>query len=208
MKLQPATFVLNVALGSIFLFSCAAAPARGPAGTTKAEGGHQSVSIYLGERGLDKGDWAPVEDQTSLGVQYSAQGTEAKLGWEIGFFASSDDTTINFMGTPFDVKGSTTELYGGASKTFGESGQTVRPFIGGGLTFINAEFEASALGLTASDDDNSIAPYIHGGLSFAISDSASFGIDLRKVIASDVELFGVDADADYESFSVLISFSF
>jgi hypothetical protein len=147
---------------------------------------HQ-VTLYLGQRSLDEDNWSPVEDQGAGQLEYSQENADDAIGWEVGFGGSSKDDTLG----GFDVTGSTGELYGGVRKSFGSG--NVRPYIGGGLSFINAKVEVGS----ASEDDSSVAMYLHGGVQFLLGPSFALGLDLRALFGSDITIAGVNGDADY-----------
>jgi len=158
-----------------------------------ADEGLQKLSVLIGQRSLDEHDWEPLEDQPCLGVEFSSESSGAWVGWEIGFAASTDDD--NVLG--IDFEGTTTELFGGVKKTFGESTAAVRPYVGAGVAVINADLEGEFMGLSASDDDTGVGGYAHGGFFWVVTGTFSVGLDARILAGTDIELFGVEGDADY-----------
>ena len=157
------------------------------------------VTIYLGQRSLDESYWAPVEDQATFGVEYAREPAGSTIGWEIGLLGSADETTV----IGFDVEATTGELYGGVRKTFGSG--VARPYVGGGLSFINAEVDVAGLG---SADDSSPAAYAHAGISFDVTSSFFLGADLRLLFGSDMTIAGVSGDADYAQLAIHLGWSF
>lgn len=183
------------------LSSCAsvAVPQGTPAGgPPRAEPEHQ-ISLYLGQRSLDEDLWAPTEDQAAFAIEFSQGGTPEGVGWEVGFAGSTDEGSV---GIGVDFTGTTGEIYGGLRKSFGSG--NVRPYVGGGLSLIKAEFE----GLGVSDDDTSAAGYLHGGVEFLLGPSFLIGLDLRTLFGSDIDLFGVSGDADYVQGAVTFGWRF
>jgi Outer membrane protein beta-barrel domain len=190
------------ALSLAFLGSCMSVPAaqHAPDGSVPppAAPSHQ-IALYLGQRSLDTDNWSPVEDQPMFGLEYSQQSSPESLGWEVGIAGSKDDSTL--LGV--DVTGSTGEIYGGLRKTFGSD--VVRPYIGGGLSFIKAKVEASG---AASEDDTSPAAYLHGGVQFLVSDGFFLGLDARLLFGSDITIAGVNGDADYGQLALALGWRF
>ncbi len=184
-----------LSLGS--LASCAAVAPAG-AGQVTPPPYENRFSLYLGQRSLDEDDWEPVEDQLAIGFDYSHEGAGSAIGFEVGLFASGDDDEVGAV----DVEGQTLELSAGIRKTFAE-GSRFRPYVGAGLAVINAEVEAGG-----TDDDTSLAGYAHGGLGYQISDTFLIGVDLRLLFGSDLEIAGVDTDADYGQLAVVLAVSF
>lgn len=189
---------LAICLASLSLASCAAVQTKIPAQDSSAARANR-ISLYLGQRDLDEGDWSPVDEQATFGVEFAQEKPGSMVGWEVGLMGSSDDDTV----AGFDVTGSTSELYGGVRKSFGEG--VVRPYVGGGLAFINGKVDVSGVG---DDDDSSAAGYAHGGIDLAVSEVVHLGLDLRLLFGSDITLFGVNGDADYGQLALVLGFAF
>ena len=189
---------ISMCLTFLGLASCAALPSGGPVQGPSAANENR-ISIYLGQRSLDEDDYAPVEDQATLGFEYSQEAAGSAFGWEVGIMGSSDDDRV----AGFDVEARTGELYGGIRKSFGDD--AVRPFVGGGLAIINSEIEVVGAG---SDDDSSFAAYLHGGVALAVSESFLLGLDLRLLFGSQLEIVGIDTDADYGQIALFLGFGF
>lgn len=177
------------------LSSCMSTPAvmptqaaRGPDNVVPLAGQPRSqLAFYLGSRSFDQDLWSPVEDQGVFMFEYSHQDGPDAFGWEVGAGFSGDDD--DFGG--FAMEARTGEVYGGIRKTFGS--ETVRPYLGGGLSLIRAELDVGG----ADDSDTSAAAYLHGGVQFLVSPTFFLGIDIRGVFGSSIDLGGVDGDADY-----------
>ncbi len=189
--------------------SCAASPSHTDAGSTTRAGSMADASssefhanriaIYIGQRSLDEDDYEPVEDQVTIGFEFAHEHPDSVVGWEVGLMGSADEGEFG----AFDVEAATGEIYGGARKSCGSG--TVRPYIGGGLSFIRSAFEVEGFD---DVDDASLALYAHGGVRFDISPAFSLGLDLRGLFGSDLELAGVDTDADYGQFALFAGFGF
>ena len=169
--------------------SIAQAPPATRPGASPAPAPRQNrVSIYLGERKLDKSDYEPVYEQAAYGIEVVHESLNSAFGFELGVMGSNEEDNAG----GFRVKGETRELYLGARKTLGES--VMRPYFGGGISFIRSDLEIVG---TGEDDDASPALYLHGGLSIDASDAFFIAVDLRGLMGSDIELFGSPGDADY-----------
>jgi opacity protein-like surface antigen len=171
------------------LSSCMSAPAaQVPVGRgSNSMEPRGQLAIYLGARGLDQGLWSPVEDQGVFGFEYAHQDSPEGFGWEVGLTGSGDEG--KFAG--LDVRGRTGEVYGGVRKFFGTD--TVRPYLGGGLSAIRAELDVGG----SDDSDTSLAAYLHAGVEFLISPTFFLGIDIRGLFGSSIDIGGVNGDADY-----------
>ncbi len=189
---------MKLALVLVFaLASCASIPGSRPDESADAASANR-LALYLGMRGLDEEDYEPVENQFTMGLEFVHEPVGSAIGWEIGLLGSRDEGEQS----GFDVEGRTGELYGGIRKSFPT--ENVRPYVGAGLAYIDSEFEVSGVG---SDDDASIAGYLHGGVQFDLSESFFLGIDVRYLLGSDLEIVGVDTDADYQQYALVLGFS-
>ena len=154
------------------------------------------LSLSLGQRSLDN-DYKPAEDQIAFGIGLSQQTPGSALGWEFGLLGSYDEDPA----AGFDIKSSTLEVYGGVRSTLARDDSPVRPYIGAGGALITAYYE----GLGTDDSDSSPAVYAHAGVEIEVSQVMAVGIDLRGLFGSDIELFGVNSDADYTQLTVFLS---
>lgn len=185
-------------IASLSLAACAAVPSSPPIQDTSGFRDNR-ISIYLGQRQLDEDEWSPVDEQPMFGLEYSRETLDSAVGFEVGIMGSSDDDDVG--GVDFEVN--TGEIYGGVRKTFGED--VLRPYVGAGISFINLEADVSGFG---EDDDGSPAFYAHGGLAIAASEAFMIGLDLRFLIGSDLEVAGIDTDADYVQLALMIGIGF
>lgn len=178
----------------ILLASCATVPATSatPAASIQATDWHDNrVAFYIGQRSLDD-DYSPVEDQAAVGFEFTHEGSDSAIGFEAGVMGSGDDHSSD--------EGSTGELYAGMRKTFGRD--TVRPYIGAGVSLIGVDLDAGAI----DDDDSSATAYAHVGVTIDVTSVVFVGIDARALFGSDVTLDGVDTDADYGQIAFVIGF--
>ena len=163
-----------------------------------------SLSFYLGARGLDEEYWDPTEKQGVFGVEFSRQGADDFLGFELGIMGSTDTADV---GT-FDVRGSVLEIYGGLRKNFDMPVTGLRPYVGGGLAIVAAEAEASIGPFTDSVDDTSLAGYLHGGIVYVFDFGFQLGVDVRTLFGSELDIGPVVADADYEQVALVLGLAF
>lgn len=192
------------------LTSCAAASGArvSPSLAPPSDAGVRALSIHAGTRSFDEDDWAPVEDQLAFALDYAAQSAGAAVGFEVGASYSADEDDIFVPGFgEFDAEATFVELYAGVHKSF-ETGQGVRPSLGAGLTLVSAEVEVAQGGSSASEDDETLGFYLHGGVGFPIGERIEIGADLRAVLGAELDIAGVDADADYLQATAFLAFRF
>ena len=183
---------LHAVLAGLLLSSCVATGSQGQAVE------HRRVSAYIAQRMLDSNDYAPVEDQLTLGADLSMQTEGSVVGWELGLFHSADSSRA--AGVDFD--GQTTEISGGIYKSLGDGG--VRPYLGAGLCLIRSEVEANG----SSADDSSVGAYAHFGIAWPLSESFEHGFDARTLFGTDLQINGVETDADYVQLGLVMRFGF
>jgi hypothetical protein len=159
-------------------------------------------SFLVGTRSLDEDLWAPVEDQVTLGGEYSAVNKESGVGYEFGVSVSGDSAEVG----AFDVTGTLLEASGGVRAEFG-SGE-LRPYIGAGVALVNAEIEAEGAGGTATEDDTSVAGYAHAGFNVPFGERFFMGLDARMLFGSDIDFGGVNGDVDYFQLGVVFGWTF
>ena len=147
-----------------------------------------NVNFFLGQKSLDENEWAPVDEQGEFGVMVDFGERSWPVNIALDFLVSYDEVTE--FGIIFE--GLTTEFNGGIRKVW-EVGSYFRPYIGGGLALVSAEFQATDF-VSVTDDDNAMGIWLNGGVYWTLGRSFNIGLDLRYSTA-DVTLFGVDADA-------------
>ena len=153
-----------------------------------------NANFILGQRGLDKDFWTPVNGQAVLGVQvdfgkeawplHLETGTQISVGYEEDFIGDSD------------VVGSVSELDFGVNKTWVTKGAT-RPYIGGGLAAVGGSYVIEVPGDDIDDHDGSLGAYFHGGAFWRLGSRFNIGVDGRFLVGSKITLFGEEGDADY-----------
>ncbi|MCE9594068.1 MAG: porin family protein [Planctomycetes bacterium] len=159
-------------------------------------------TFLVGARGLDEDLWEPVEKQLVLGGEFSAVSKENGVGYEFGLSVGADSDEVGSI----DVTGTTLEASGGLRVEFGTD--DVRPYVGVGVALINAEVEADDGSSTVSEDDTSVAAYIHAGVDVPLSERFFIGLDARALLGSDIDLGGVNGDADYFQIGLVFGWIF
>jgi opacity protein-like surface antigen len=212
----------SISLPLFFLFaSCATVPAfysstalldfqngEEAAGPNLSEGSGQSAVLYLGERSFG-GDWSPVDEHSSFGFALETPGVGGGMGLEIGVFLS-DDSGFFFspmLGTIVLAEVDTREVFVGFHQRAQTEGSTT-PYFGGGLAWIDGELTYSGSGGVLSASGSSIGFYVHGGVRVQVGEGVAIGFDYRILRGTDVEIFGIEIDADYEQLAFTLSSGF
>ena len=148
-----------------------------------------NVNFTLGAKALDKDDWEPAEEHGEFGINVDFRRQEWPVNIAIAILGSAGDGDIEGI----NVDGATSELRFGIRKIW-EPNEIMRPFLGCGLEFISAEFEASYLGSKVSDDDTGAGIWLCGGIYWTLNNSFNLGFELGYS-TGEITLFDEDGDA-------------
>lgn len=156
-----------------------------------------NVNFFLGAKALED-EWEPTEEQTEFGVEIDFRQKDWPVNIAIDISGASGEGSIGI----FDYESRTSELNIGVRKIWDKSPQ-VRPFIGGGISFISGEFEWSSLG--TSEDDSAMGFWVGGGVYWALTEHFNLGLEL-KVSSAEITLAGLDVNAGGGHFGLLIGY--
>ena len=164
-----------------------------------------NIDMFLGQKNLDKDDWEPVEEQGEFGIEVDFREKDWPVNIAIDVLASSDDQSIidPFFGQ-VDLEGKTTEFNIGIRKIWDES--SVRPFIGGGLSYIRAEAKVTIPGIGSnSESDTGVGIWLGGGVYFTLGEHFNLGVEL-KYSDANVTIADVDVAAGGTHFGLLAGY--
>jgi hypothetical protein len=168
-----------------------------------------NVNVLGGSRMLDETDWEPVDRQLVVGLDVDTYKPRSGIGAEMGFQYATDSgsTDIPSQG-PADIDGENIELYAGARKTFPLFNDRFYPYLSLGITWIDSTFDLSLPNGSTSDGGDSFGVYIRGGFYWNFAGNWHVGLDLRRVIGTEIDILGVSTDADYFQPAVFLGFAF
>ena len=169
--------------------------------------------IDIGQRSLDN-SFDPVNDSSVLGVQVDIRQPNDSLGFERGFFHSSESKTENVAGVGnVDFNSASSEFaIGGRWKLSSIIGD-LRPVLGAGLSAISIDYSTDPVnGESNSASDWSVGPYVHGGFEYPLGDHFILGIDYRRLflteLINELDFDGVATDGNYSQFTFSIGYAF
>ncbi len=193
------------------LASCAAIGPHSTRSSAQADPGHRRapyLGVLAGVRALDEDDFEPVEEQPVFGVETTVPLEAVDADVEVGVSVSSEEDDVFLPGIGnIDAEATLTEVWVGIRKALAPE-SAITPYVGAGLSIINVDAEVGLGGLAASDDDTSPGIYVHGGLMSDVSEHLRVGVDLRALLATDVEIAGVSGDADHFQAAVFLGYIF
>lgn len=169
-----------------------------------------NMNLFLGQKNLDKDDWEPVEEQGEFGIELDFRKKDWPVSIAIDILSSSADDSVTVFDPLFgfvtvDVEGKTSEFNVGVRKIW-EEHPTVRPFIGGGLSFIRAEMEVTIPGFgSASDSDTGVGIWLGGGIYLTMAEHFNLGVEL-KYSDANVTIADVDGTAGGTHFGLLAGY--
>ena len=148
-----------------------------------------NVNFFLGQKTLDEDDWTPLDKQGEFGVLVDFKQQNWPVSIAIDFLVSADDETEPGV----FVEGATSEVDVGVRKIWEVANSSIRPYIGGGLAFIKAEFKGTT-SIIVIDDDIGTGAWFGGGVYWTLNQHINFGLDLRYSQAN-VTLFDIEGEA-------------
>jgi len=145
------------------------------------------VNFFLGQKSLDSGDWAPVDDQGEFGAVMSFGQPDWPVLIAVDVLASVDEgEIIDPLLGEIDVTGATVELGVGVRKIWGE--KNFHPYLGGGLALINAAAELDSGVGDADADDSTVGAWVGGGAFWRLGKRFNIGGDVRWSGGGEVDL--------------------
>lgn len=165
-----------------------------------------SVALLVGSRELDD-ESEPLEDQSAFGIEAAFSGLRVGPAFELGYSTSSEreDLFVPGLGV-FDTELELQELYFGLRTPPPDS--AVRPYLGGGLTLVDAELTASDGFTSVSESDTVPALYLHAGIQAVLLEHLVLGVDLRSTFGAAPEFAGVEIDVDYFQVAAMVGVCF
>ena len=140
-----------------------------------------AIHVFVGQKFLDEEDWEPIDTQFELGIDASMGGDDWPLWINVGLFSASDEDDLSAIE---EVEATTTEFSLGINKTWTRN--QFRPFVAGGLAFVNSDFEVrDPGGVIDEDDDSGTGLYAQGGGYWRLGSSINLGGMLRYSVFSD-----------------------
>jgi hypothetical protein len=167
-----------------------------------------SVRFGAGRRTLDESTWDPVQRQLAIAFELVREPPEAVLGLEAGVQLGMDTETrlVPSLGEA-DVTAASIEFSVGLHKTFLRDG-LIQPHLGGGIAYTYAYYESVSTSGSLEDEDQSIGAYVHGGVLYRLGSRGGIGLDVRSLLATDMDLYGESGNADYLQVLAFVSLGF
>lgn len=162
-----------------------------------------NVSGFLGQKALDDKDWGQQDQQGAVGIMIDFK----KKQWPVSI-------AIDLVGSGDEDKSSASikealasEIQLGVRKIYEPETSSFKPYISGGISFMNVELRNKdrATGLTNLDEDSAVGYWVSAGSYVQISKHFQVGLDVRYSQA-DVNLSGKERTAGGVQSAVLAGF--
>jgi hypothetical protein len=139
-----------------------------------------NVNAFLGQKTLDS-DWEPAEDQGEFGIEIDFRQKDWPISIAIDVMGASGEENVfdPDFGTTDKFESRTSEFNIGVRKIWDELAP-VRPFIGGGLSFMRAEAELTIPGMGSFSDSGTGAGIWLGGRLLPWATLIRLGIKIFK----------------------------
>jgi opacity protein-like surface antigen len=149
-----------------------------------------NVGGTLGSKHLDDKDWSPLDSQESIGFMLDIKKKSWPVSITYDLFVSGD---VNEKG-PVKDEAYIVENQFGIRKTFVLEDSKMRPYVGGGVTFVSAEIKNKTATTSVKDDDDGTGVWIGAGWYVGVTESFDTGFDVRYSEA-EVTIFDQDLEA-------------
>ncbi|MBI5197068.1 MAG: hypothetical protein HZA19_00500 [Nitrospirae bacterium] len=150
--------------------------------TVSAEAWTGNANILAGGRAMGEDDWSPAENQDLFGIQLNFRRSSWPVNLSLEYLKATakGNMSVRIPGT-LHAESDVQEIRLGVRKIW-DHFRSVRPYIGGGVSFIDIKFDTTAVqtGPTThlSDSDTAFGPWIGGGVYWLLGNSINMGFDI------------------------------
>lgn len=154
-----------------------------------------NINVFLGTKSLES-EWEAADQQDELGIEVDFRQERWPVSIAIDLLRGSDDGTSAGIKYESDIS----EFNIGVRKIWDEFPQ-MRPFVGGGVSFIAAEFRKTG----TSDHDSATGIWLGGGVYWTLAERFNVGLE-AKYSDAEVTLFDSDIEAGGTHLGLLIGY--
>jgi len=158
-----------------------------------------NFSLFIGQKSLDSEDWAPIEDQATVGVLFDFKHNTWPVSLAIDYLGSYDEGVEHGL----EYEAFTTELGVGVRKIWETSNSPMRPYIGAGLAYNYAEARGTGFGTVSDGSDHGVGFLLNGGIFWTLGQCINVGLGLRYSKA-EITVFDVNVDAGGTSAGLIL----
>jgi len=144
-----------------------------------------NFNLFVGQKWLNQGDWAPVDEQPQVGLMLAFGEERAPVHFSIEAFVTEDDAQGADPTVDRPVKTSSAEFAIGVRKIW-KSGAT-RPHLGAGASVIRVREDDDGPSGPEKHEARGYGVWIDGGVSWRLAGHLNLGVEARYS-SSNVDL--------------------
>ena len=189
--------------------------------STTVRGSHREVQGYgadnlaggqfnalVGQRSLeDSAPWGELSEQLALGIDFVLGPDDDLLQWDWALHYAWDETELGQGSSATDATSETVETSLGLLWLAGDRYDALVPYLGAGGSLLYVQTEALAGG-AVDDGDWSFGAYARAGLLVRLNARDHFGIDVRYLAGTDLDIAGSDVGVDALVISLVLGNQF
>jgi len=141
-----------------------------------------NFNLFVGQKWLDQGDWAPVDQQPQIGLMLAFGEERAAVHFSIDVLASKDDSGVDAPTLDGPVRGSTTEFAIGVRKVWGRG--VTRPHLGAGANVVRVTEDRYGPSGLVQSKDRGYGVWVDAGVSWRLAGHLNLGIEGRYCAAN------------------------
>src|SRR5262245_16563809 len=173
-----------------------ATPAEAAPAESSSDGMSGAVHFLIGQTYLSD-FWKPVDEPAAFGVEVDFGPSKSIVHVALGWNASVDSGTVAtpYFGRTGNVSVGLLEFSAGFL-VVPVWKAPVRPYFGAGALRVFASTDSGSNPWNGGDNDQSFGFYGNVGIFFKVGDHFDIGFDGRIVRGTEINLIGVEGDAD------------
>jgi hypothetical protein len=141
-----------------------------------------NLNLFVGQKWLNQGDWAPVDQQRQIGLMLAFGEERAAVHFSIDVMTSKDDSGVTSPTIGGPVRASSAEFAIGVRKVWGNG--VTRPHLGAGANVIRVTAELSGPAGLVTSEDRGYGVWLDAGVSFRLAGHLNLGIEARYCAAN------------------------
>jgi len=165
-------------------------------------------NALIGQRSLvDDAAWGELSEQLGLGVDFVFGPRDAPLQWDWALHYGFDETEVGQGSSAVDARTETVETTLGLIWLAGDRYQALVPYLGAGGSLLYAQTEVLN-GALVDDGNWSFGAYARAGVLIRLNARDHFGLDVRYLAGTDLDIAGATAGVDALVISLVLGNQF
>ena len=140
-----------------------------------------NFNLFVGQAWLNRGEWAPVDQQQKIGLMLAFGEERAPVHFSIDAFVSKGEVSDADPLGSGRVKGASSEIAIGVRKVWDQS--ATRPHLGAGADIVHVSEELDGPSGLVTNEDRAYGAWVDLGVSWRLASHLNLGIDARYFYA-------------------------